>query len=332
MNVKFLDFIKKYKDKRVALAVSGGVDSVALMHWYAIACEPSSPVVDSVVILHVNHGLRPEAGEESEYVKKSAEKLGLHCEILRWDGQKPTAGLEAAAREARYDLMLDWCKKNDVSVLMTAHQADDQIETFLMNLGRGSGIYGLGGIRPESNRNGIIIARPLLEVPREELKNWCENNEVKYFSDSMNDDERFTRVKVRKNRHFLREKLGISDQRILTSIANISRAREQMESALEGIFSSCQEPSAGGSEASRLVLSADALFKNPMELQLKFLGEALRRISGAEYTPRLKDILRLHDRLQNDTVATLSHCAIRRLGPRILITREGESLSFRNTK
>ena len=104
MNFKFFNFIKKYKNTPVALAVSGGADSMVLMHWYAISKLPA-------VILHVNHNLRPESNTEAEYVKNEAEKLGLKCEILNWDGKKITSGIEAAARTARYKLMINWCKK-----------------------------------------------------------------------------------------------------------------------------------------------------------------------------------------------------------------------------
>jgi tRNA(Ile)-lysidine synthase len=172
MNPKFFDFIQKYKNTPVALAISGGVDSMTLMNWYAATGLPA-------VVLHVNHKLRAESEIEANYVKAASKKLGLECEILEWVGKKPKTGIEAAARTARYELMINWCRKNNIGVLMTAHQADDQIETFLMNLGRGSGVYGLGGIRPESERDGIIIARPLLNVFRDELENWCNSNKMK---------------------------------------------------------------------------------------------------------------------------------------------------------
>ena len=319
MNDKFFDFIQEYKNTTVALAVSGGADSVALMNWYAASGLPA-------VVLHVNHNLRPESVVESEYVQTAAKKLGMKCEILQWTDAKPESGLEAAARNARYELMINWCKKNNIGVLMTAHQADDQIETFLMNLGRGSGVYGLGGIRPESERNGIIIARPLLNVFRAELENWCDSNKVKYFKDSMNDDENFTRVKIRKNRHVLKSKLGISDERILLAAANLSRAREALEQIVNQQLSNVKF------DGARAFFSASMLFSLPDELQLKFLGELVKIVSGAEYCPRLIEIERLRTRLSNDNISTLANCIIRRFGDKILIAPIGESTSFRKKK
>ena len=204
MNQKFADFIDKYKNFKMAVAVSGGVDSMCLLYWL-------HKVKADIVCLHVNHKLRPEADTETEYVKDVCKRLNIPCHIFYWTDEKPESGLEAAAREARYKMMTDFCLENNIEYLLTAHQSDDQIETFLMNLSRGSGLYGLSGMMPESVRNGVKILRPLLEVSRDEIKKYCDDNNIKYFVDSMNSDEHYTRVKIRKNRHLLNDDLGISD-------------------------------------------------------------------------------------------------------------------------
>ncbi|MGI5845809.1 MAG: tRNA lysidine(34) synthetase TilS [Alphaproteobacteria bacterium] len=319
MNFKFFNFIQKYKNTPVALAVSGGADSMVLMHWYAISKLPA-------VILHVNHNLRPESNIEAEYVKNEAEKLGLKCEILNWDGKKITSGIEAAARTARYKLMINWCKKNNISTLMTAHQADDQIETFLMNLKRGSGVYGLGGIRAEIEHDGVIITRPLLNIFRADLENWCDLNNIKYFKDSMNDDEKFTRVKIRKNRYVLKSSLGIDDERILLAIENLSRARDALEKIINQQLANVKF------DGKRAFFSYNTLAALSDEIRLKFLGELIKIVSKAKYPPRLIEIERLQERLSNDSISTLSNCTIRRLGNKMLIAPIGESISFRNKK
>ncbi|MCL2749195.1 MAG: tRNA lysidine(34) synthetase TilS [Alphaproteobacteria bacterium] len=319
MNQKFLDFIEKYKSETVALAVSGGVDSIAMLYWYAAAGLPC-------VALTVDHGLRKDSKTEAAAVKKMATRLNIPHEILHWKGIKPICGIEAAARKARYELMLDYCRKNNIGVLMTAHQADDQIETFLMHLARGSGVYGLGGIREQSERDGIIIARPLLHVFRKELKDWCDTNGVKYFLDKMNEDESFTRVRIRKNRHLLRDKLDITDDRILLAIENLARAREALEQVIN------HQLSIANYDDGRVIFPASQLFALPQESQLKFLGELLRRVSNADYTPRLGDIIRLLEKLSDDNISTLSNCTIRRLNDKILIALQGGSVSFRQKK
>ncbi|MDR1360987.1 MAG: tRNA lysidine(34) synthetase TilS [Rickettsiales bacterium] len=313
MNKKFFDFIedlaRKHPGEKFALAISGGLDSMALLHWFAATGLPG-------VALTVDHGLRPESAAEAAAVGKAAAKLNIAHETLHWTGAKPDAGLEAAARKARYDLMLDYCRAHNIGILMTAHQADDQIETFLMNLARGSGVYGLGGIRAVGQRDGIIIARPLLQVPRDELKKYCDDNGIEYFNDSMNSDEKFTRVKIRKNRAALREALGISDERLLLAIDNLSRARDDLESRAAFVENRW---------------TASEFFALSTELQLKTLSRVIQSVGNLAYAPRLQSVKDLlYDmRAQTNMKRTLGHCTIRRLNDKIIIVPEGESASFR---
>lgn len=283
--------MEKYRGEKIALAVSGGADSTALMHLCA-------ELGLDFVVLHVNHKLRPESEAEAAHVKS----LPFDTVVLEWNGVKPRTGLEESARNARYGLMTDWCHKNGVGVLAVAHQADDNIETFLMNLRRGSGIYGLAGIRAVASRDGIKIIRPLLGIPRAALEKYCADFNHKYFHDAMNDDEKYTRVKIRKNRRVLRDALGITDERMLLAIANLARARESLESmAARGDF-----------------------WEMPAELQLKFLGDEIRRIGKASYAPRLQSLQKLlYALLAAPTVRrTLGNCIITRKKNEIKIEKE----------
>lgn len=315
MNEKFSDFIRKYSRVRIAVAVSGGVDSVCLLHWLVASGM-------NVTALHVNHHLRPSADTESAYVSELCKKLGIPCHIFDWLGNKPTTGLEAAARTARYKFMTDFCHDNDIGVLMVAHQADDQIETFLMNLGRGSGITGLSAMRPVSYRDGIQIVRPLLSVFRDELLAYCNDNNIRYFSDEMNDDENYTRVKIRKNRHLLSERLGISDSRILLAVENLSRVRDVLESDIDTRIS--------GVLYDDYALFPDSfLFDVPPHIGLKCLGVLIQKIGGGVYQPRLNSLQFALDKLHTDCKFTLGHCAIRRFNNQILIVPEGARTSIR---
>lgn len=223
MNQKFVDFVQRFQGKKLAVAISGGVDSVCLLHWCKLAGL-------DIVALHVNHGLRAAAELETQYVRDLCDSLGVPCHVFYWSGEKPTANLESIAREARYKMMTDFCRENGIYALFVAHQADDQIETFLMNLGRGSGLYGLAAMRRETYRDGVRIVRPLLDVYRHELREYCDTHNIKYFIDEMNSDPQYTRVKIRQNRHLLSDKLGISDARILLAIENLGRLRDEIES------------------------------------------------------------------------------------------------------
>ena len=315
MNKKFLDFMHNYSGTKMAVGVSGGIDSMCLLYWlHEIGAD--------VVCLHVNHRLRDVADIETEYVQDVCKKLNVPCQIFYWDGEKPDTGLEAAAREARYKMMTDFCHENNIEYILIAHQSDDQIETFLMNLSRGSGLYGLSAMLPQSTRNGITILRPLLEVSRAELKQYCDDNNIKYFIDSMNSDEHYTRVKMRKNRHLLNDKLDISDTRILLAIQNLSRTREWMDkyiaNRLEMVIRSWGA-----------MFMASFLFDEAEEIRLKFMGLLIQRIGGDEYPVRLNSLYNALSNLQHDCKFTLGHCTIRRLNDRILVVPEGKRTSFR---
>jgi len=315
MNQKFINFMQEYKHAKLALGVSGGVDSMCLLYWL-------HDIGADVTCLHVNHRLRPEADVETEYVQNVCKNLNIPCKIFYWDGEKPENGLEAAAREVRYKMMADFCHENNIEYLVTAHQSDDQIETFLMNLSRGSGLYGLSAMLPKSERNGIKILRPLLEVSRSEIRKYCDDNNIKYFIDSMNSDEHYTRVKIRQNRHLLNDDLGISDARILLAIQNLGRTREWMDK-----YISLRIELVMHSWGAMFVSSF--LFDEAEEIRLKFLGSLIQKIGGNDYPVRLNSLKKALCNLQSDCKFTLGHCTIRRLNDRILIVPEGKRTSFR---
>ena len=315
MNEKFLDFIRKYLSQRVAVAVSGGVDSICLLHWLA------KQNMD-IVALHVHHHLRDMADIEAEYVAQTCEKLGVPCHIFHWIDNKPDNGIESAARQARYKFMTDFCHENKIDALMIAHQADDQIETFLMNLGRGSGVVGLAGIQAESYRDGIKIVRPLLNVFRKELIEYCQSNNIKYFDDEMNFDDKYTRVKIRQNRYLLSEKLGISDDRILLAIENLGRARDALESDVTMRIKSVLYDGYA-------LFSDSFLFDVPPHISLKLLGMLIQTIGGNQYQPRLNSLEFALSKLHDNCQFTLGHCTVRRHGSQILIVPEGAKTSIR---
>lgn len=315
MNEKFLDFVQKYSDARLAIAVSGGVDSVCLLHWAVTSGL-------NITALHVNHGLRDAADTETQYVIELCEKLSVPYQVFYWTDDKPTTGLEAAARDARYKFMTDWCIANNIDALMVAHQADDQIETFLMNLSRGSGVSGLSAMQPESYRDGVKIVRPLLGIFRSELIKYCDDNGIKYFCDEMNDDENYTRVKIRKNRHLLSEKLGISDARILLAIENLSRTRDALDSDIASRVSSVMYDGYA-------LFSDSFLFDLPPDIGLKFIGVLIQTIGGNNYQPRLNSLVFALSKLKSDCKFTLGHCTVRRFKNQILIVPEGAKTSIR---
>lgn len=315
MNEKFLDFVRPFLERPIAVAVSGGVDSMCLLHWLA-------RLDMNVTALHVHHHLRDSADVEAQYVTDVCKNLNIPCHVFHWMDQKPETGLEAAARTARYNFMTDFCRENEIGVLMVAHQADDQIETFLMNLGRGSGVNGLSAMRSVSYRDGVKIVRPLLNVFRHELIEYCDTNKIRYFSDEMNYDDKYTRVKIRQNRHLLSDKLGISDERILLAIENLGRARDALDGDVVSRVKSVMYD--------EYALFGDSfLFDVPADVGLKCLGMLIQIIGGDDYQPRLNSLSFALSKLQSDCKFTLGHCTIRRFKNQILIVPEGAKTSIR---
>lgn len=183
--------------RRVALAVSGGSDSMAMLcmvrQW--AMNQPDPPQIS---VLTVNHGLRSEAAAEAEYVAQVCAGCGILHQTLRWLHAGVKTGIQAKARVARYDLMAAWCRDNGVSILLTAHTADDQAETVSMRLNRTDSPSSLAGIWPELPWKGVLIMRPLLHSRRVALQKYLTALGQDWIDDPSNYDLKFERVRVRK--------------------------------------------------------------------------------------------------------------------------------------
>lgn len=179
---------------RIALGVSGGPDSLALL-VLAHAARP-----DAVVAATVDHRLRRESREEARMVARVCERLGVPHATLDVDVGDDPAGLQAAARVARYDALARYARDNGAAFLATAHHLDDQAETVLMRLARGSGVTGLSGvrrIRPLERAPDITLIRPLLDWRKTELEAVAAAARLQPVRDPSNEDPRFDRTRVR---------------------------------------------------------------------------------------------------------------------------------------
>jgi tRNA(Ile)-lysidine synthase len=294
-----------------AVAVSGGGDSVALMHLladFARAHRMAKPIV-----LSVDHGLRKTSGGDAKKVVRWAKKAGLTAHVLVWRGPKPKSGIEALAREARYRLMGAWMAKQDIATLFVGHTQDDQAETFLLRLARGSGLDGLAAMRmhapwPIAGFEGLAVARPLLGFSREQLRAWLKERGQAWLDDPMNEDPAFDRVKLRKARAAL-EEAGLSATRIAAAAAHLARARESLEILTEVVVERAVRFGGGG-----MLLDPEALAAAPRELGLRALASVLMAVSGQAYRPRFDSLERLFDALSGPkpaTAATLHGCHIR---------------------
>ena len=191
-------------DETLVVAVSGGADSTALL----LAIEElktGNKLFAEVRVAHLDHGLRKSSAKDAKWVRELATKLGFYSVIGRSKvaekAQERSDNIEQAAREARYAFLQRTAKRVSANYVLTAHTMDDQAETVLLRLMRGSAGAGLGGmesLRPLAKNSSIKLARPILWARRIETEDYCRIRKVEFLSDEMNDDQKFARVKVRK--------------------------------------------------------------------------------------------------------------------------------------
>jgi tRNA(Ile)-lysidine synthase len=242
-----------------------------------------------VAVATVDHGLRPESAHEAALVARAAAGFGLPHRTLHWRGEKPAHGVPEAAREARYALLVAHAREIGASHLITAHTQDDQAETVLMRLARGSGPAGLAGMRPLVDRDGIHHARPLLGVPKADLVALCREHGWPFVEDPTNRDERFARPRWRRLAPLLAAE-GLTPKRLARLAARVRRAEEALEAkARQALVEATGE---GG-------LSLRRLAEEPAEIVLRALALAL-----GEYTDS-GEPLRL-ERLEAGTEALLA--------------------------
>src|ERR1700686_2806720 len=180
----------------IVLAVSGGAASIALM-WLVARWRRTLARGPSLIAVTVDHGLRAEAAADAREVKRLARSLDLPHRTLRWTGAKPRTGLPAAARAARYRLLAQAARASGATHVLTAHTRDDQAGTLLSRMLRGSGIAGLAAMARESERDGLLLARPFLNVSKSQLIATLKKAKLDFADDPTNRDTSFTRPRIR---------------------------------------------------------------------------------------------------------------------------------------
>jgi tRNA(Ile)-lysidine synthase len=259
----------------LVLAVSGGPDSIALM-WLAARWRRGLKRGPRLIAVTIDHGLRAGAAREARDVKRLARALELEHRTMRWQGAKPKTGLPAAAREARYRLLADAARKSGATQVITAHTRDDQAETLLMRMLRGSGIAGLAAMARETERDGVVLVRPLLEVSKAQLIATLRKAKIAFADDPTNRDKNFTRPRLRALMPQLAAEGG--DARNLARLAaRLARANAAVEILADGA-ERYLALRGGGSHAG---FRADAFAALPEEIRMRLLKRAIDR-SGHE--------------------------------------------------
>jgi len=257
----------------IVLAVSGGPDSIALM-WLAARWRRTLSRGPRLIAVTVDHGLRVEAAREARDVKRLASRLDLPHRTLRWRGAKPKTGVPAAARAARYRLLAEMARANGATHILTAHTRDDQAETLLMRMLRGSGIAGLAAMARQSERAGVWLVRPLLDVPKSQLVATLNKAKIAFADDPTNRDTSYTRPRLRALMPKLAEEGG--DVRNLVRLAaRLARANAALEVLVDG--AERYLALSDRDDAARFGFDAQAFAGLPEEIRLRLLMRAIDR-------------------------------------------------------
>ena len=299
------------------LAVSGGPDSTALMVLAARWAKRRKPA-PKLLAVTVDHGLRAEAAREAKAVKRLAKSLGITHRTLLWRGRKPKTGLQQAARIARYRLLADVAARAGYAHVLTAHTLDDQAETILFRLARGSGLFGLAGMAHAAplpvGDSSLFLVRPLLSLPKARLLATLAAERIGYSEDPSNVDPRFTRARLRRLMPELARE-GLDAPAFARFAARVRRAEATLDFAVEAARAAlAPEP---WPERGPITFPTAQFANLPAEVALRLLGRAVAH-AGDEGPVELGKLEALYEMLRQ------AHFRLRRTlaGAQITLDRD----------
>lgn len=302
---------------RIGVAVSGGGDSMALLHAVVTLAKRAGWYVQVVT---VDHQIRDESAKEAEFVSAFCAAKGIAHETLQWNGKEADGNFHKAAREARYRLIADWAKSNALEVVALGHTADDIAENFLIRLQRKSGADGLAAMKPWFKRFDMNWARPLWQQNRSDLRDYLRFVQVDWIDDPSNENPKYLRTQVRKALDTL-SGLGIDRETLLRVSTLLSHEASALKHATK-LAGHQTEQIAGDIEMPFLSIDIHS------EIQQRLLKNALRYVATSDYTPKAAKIYELESKLHSASQSTLNGCLVtmskeKRIADRkIRITRE----------
>lgn len=304
----------------LAVAVSGGPDSLALA---LLADDWARARGGRVVALTVDHGLRKDSAAEARQVAAWLRRRKISHRVLRWEGEKPQKGVMAAARAARYRLLEDWCRQAGVLHLLLAHQQEDQAETLLMRLARGSGPDGLSAMSPQLCLRHVRLLRPLLGMARAELKRHLEALGQPWIEDPSNANPAFERARLRGHWSAL-SAVGLNPGAVAASASKLAALRAHMDGQTNAALGGFVSVDARGFAWIDPGFLEDA----PDEVKGRLLSSLLHFLGGGGYRPAQESVSAMLAAMKKSgwRAATLAGCHIRKTtGGRVLAVREAQA-------
>tara|TARA_S200000501_G_scaffold57311_1_gene47519 strand:- start:630 stop:1649 length:1020 start_codon:yes stop_codon:yes gene_type:complete len=280
----FLNFKNKLdvlKKKKYLVAVSGGPDSLALV---ALSKAYSFCKKTKFYYVLIDHNIRKNSSLEAIKVKHLLKKKYLNLRVFI-NKKKITKNIQAEARNARYNILINFCKKNNIKIILTAHNLEDQVETFLMRLSRGSGLKGLSSMKPISKiNNQVSLFRPLLDTQKKFLIKISKTIFGKYFRDPSNKNEKYLRTKVRNLKKPL-EKSGIKYEKIFKSIQNLSYSKTTLERYLNNIFKELIKKVNG-----EILINFKKFIELNNDIKIDLINQSIKQLKSNYYDLRSKKV------------------------------------------
>ena len=306
----------------IAVAVSGGPDSLALT---VLTREWARADGRAICCLTVDHGLRPEARAEAEDVARKLRDSGLSAHVLHYDGPRPVRDIQAAARAIRFGLIADWMTARGMRALLLGHHREDQAETVLLRLARGSGVDGLAAMAPVTKRDGLTLIRPLLDFPKARLVSTATTAGFAPIRDPSNADAAHARVRIRSLADRLAAE-GMTPDRLADTARRMARARAALEQARDRYLSDHVVAHPAGYARFDAARFADL----PEEVGLRALSHLIRVLGGSDYPPRESRVEALHRAIAAETLRggrTLAGTRIQPCRSGVLICREASAVA-----
>jgi tRNA(Ile)-lysidine synthase len=299
--LNFKNKLDQLNKKKYTVAVSGGPDSLALV---ALTQSYSYKKKTKFLYVLVDHNIRKNSDKEAKQVKSLLKKNKINLKIIL-NKKKITKNFQSLARKTRYEILSNYCKRNKINTLLTAHNLEDQVETFFIRLSRGSGLAGLSAMSSLSKiDNKINLYRPLLDVKKNFLIKICKITFGKYFKDPSNKDYKYLRTKVRNLKKPL-EKSGIEYEQIIKSINNLALSKATLDGYFKKIFKEMIK------KTSKQILINFKRFKDQgKEVKVALINESIKRLRKNYYNLRYKKVDNLIKKMEkrNFKKSTLGGC------------------------
>ena len=313
---KVKSILKKYKNNNTfVVAVSGGSDSLALVSIIKNLMQENKYKFFFAI---VDHNLRKNSAAEASSVKRLLSKYDINLTILK-NKKKIDKNIQKNAREIRYNLLEKFCKKKKAKSLIVAHHQDDQVETFLIRLSRGSGVEGLSSMNEITTlKEGTSLIRPLLDFKKNELISITKHTFNKFFKDPSNKNRKFLRTNIRELKKNL-EKKGIDIEKIVRSIKNIASTKEAINFYVGRSIKKYIT-----FKGKVTILDLEKFRQEPQEIKFKIVNKIIKKTTNSYYPPRSKKVLNLIDGFQRNRIKklTLGGCIFERKNRFLFVSKE----------